>query len=175
MTLNLRVNFKEKQHKRLFKALSVASPPPKRTCSEVSHEESIPDAPMVQMPLSNIARSGQELVVSSSAEKDTCSVQDRTLVGLPPGNEINDKDVLISSPGQEEIIALLRQVSCFIAPEPPATSINAFFPLTRRYFVDLLGDPPITIVSHFPTTLQSLFFGVFIRCSSILPLRRWKW
>ena len=47
MTLNLRVNFKEKQHKRLFKALSVASPPPKRTCSEVSHEESIPDAPMV--------------------------------------------------------------------------------------------------------------------------------
>ena len=47
MAPNLRVNFKEKQHKRLFKALSVASPPPKRTCSEVSHEESIPDAPMV--------------------------------------------------------------------------------------------------------------------------------
>lgn len=99
MTLNLRVGFKEKQHKRPSKALSVASPPPKRTSSEVSHEESVPDAPMVQMPLSNIARSGQELVVSSSAEKDTCSVQDRTLVGLPPGNEINDKDVLINSPG----------------------------------------------------------------------------
>lgn len=99
MTLNLRAGFKEKQHKRLSKALSVASPPPKRTCSEVSHEESVPDAPMVQMPSSNIARSGQELVVSSFVEKDTCLAQDRTLVGLPPSNEINDKDVLISSPG----------------------------------------------------------------------------
>lgn len=47
MTPNLRSDFKERQIKRLSKALPVAPPPAKRTRLEVSHEKSILDAPKV--------------------------------------------------------------------------------------------------------------------------------
>ena len=40
----------------------------------------------------------------------------------------------------------MRQVPCFTALEPPTLSIDALFPLTHRYFVDLHGDLPITIM-----------------------------
>lgn len=71
MALNLRAGFKEKQRKRLFEALSTAPPPAKRTSLEVSHEEPVLDAPTTQVPPSDIIRYGQELVVNSSAEKNT--------------------------------------------------------------------------------------------------------
>lgn len=74
MTPNLRVSFKERQHKCLSKALLVAPLPAKRTRPEVSHEEPVLDAPMTQVPPSDIARFGQELVVSSSTKKDACLV-----------------------------------------------------------------------------------------------------
>lgn len=73
MALNLRIGFKERQCKRLFESLPIALPPAKRSYSEVSLEISDPDAPMVQVSLSDVARTGQELVVSSSIEKDICS------------------------------------------------------------------------------------------------------
>lgn len=88
--------------------------------------------------------------MSSSAEKDACPTQDRTPVGLPPGNDINDKDAPISSPNWEEMAALLRQVPCFTTPKPPVTSIDFFFPLTRQYFVNLPGDLLIIVVPHLP-------------------------
>ncbi|RVW26297.1 hypothetical protein CK203_107160 [Vitis vinifera] len=102
MTPNLRVSFKERQHKCLSKALLVAPLPAKRTRSEVSHEEPVLDAPMTQTPIVHT-----------------------------PGDDINDKDAPISSPSWEETAALLRQVPCLTTPEPPATSINAFFMLTH--------------------------------------------
>ena len=74
MTPNLRVSFKERQHKRLSEALLVAPLPTKRTRPEVSHEEPVLDAPMAQVPPSDIPRFGQELVVSSSIKKDACLV-----------------------------------------------------------------------------------------------------
>ena len=150
MTQNLRVGFKEWQRKRLFEALQVAHLPAKRTHLKVSHEELVPDAPMAQMPPSNIAKFGKGLVMSSSAEKDACPTQDRTPVSLPPGNDINDKDAPISFPNQEEMTALLRQVPCFTTPEPPVTSIDFFFPLTRQYFVNLPGDLLIIVVPRLP-------------------------
>nr|CAN77597.1 hypothetical protein VITISV_001303 [Vitis vinifera] len=98
MTSNLRAGFKERQCKRLFEALLTALPPVKRTRPEVSHEESILDALMAQMALSNTVRS----------------------------------------------------------------NIDALFPLTHRYFVDLHGDLPITIMPRLShdtpkTVLQCIY------------------
>lgn len=97
MTLNLRVGFKERQRMRLSEALSTAPSPTKRTHPEVSHEEPILDAPMAQVPPSDTVRSRQELVVSSSTEKDVLSVEDKTPIGHTLGNDINDKDIPINS------------------------------------------------------------------------------
>lgn len=102
------------------------------------------------MPHFDTIRSGQELVVSSSTENDVCQAEDGTLIGLTPGGDINVKDASISSPSREEIVALLRQVPCFIMLEPPAQGINALFPLTRQYFVDLSGNPPIIVAPRLP-------------------------
>ena len=44
MALNLRVSFKERQHKGLSESLPTAPPPIKRTRPEVSHEEPVLDA-----------------------------------------------------------------------------------------------------------------------------------
>ncbi|KAL6324723.1 hypothetical protein AAG906_017063 [Vitis piasezkii] len=63
MSPNLRVSFKDRQYMRISEALSNAPPPTKRTRTEVSHEEL------------------QELVVSSSTEKDVCPTEDRTPIG----------------------------------------------------------------------------------------------
>lgn len=52
---------------------------------------------MAQVPPFDTVRSGQELVTSSSIEKDACPMEDRTLVAIPSGN-INEKDGLISLP-----------------------------------------------------------------------------
>lgn len=50
---------------------------------------------MAQVPPFDTVRSGQELVTSSSIEKDVCPMEDRTLVAIPGGN-INEKDGLIA-------------------------------------------------------------------------------
>ena len=126
MTPNLRVGFKERQHKHLSKALSATPSLVKRTRSEVSHEEPVLDAPTEQVPPSDTVRPKQELVVSSSAE-DTCSAEDGTTVGHTPGGDINDKVAPINSPSQNEIVALLRQVPCFTMSESPAPGIDALF------------------------------------------------
>lgn len=47
MATNLRVDFKERQRKRLFEALSTLLPPAKKTRPEVSRDEPVLDAPMV--------------------------------------------------------------------------------------------------------------------------------
>lgn len=45
-------------------------------------------------------------------------------------------------------MALLRKVPCFTALELLAPGIDALFQLTCRHFVNLSGDPPITVVPH---------------------------
>lgn len=155
MTPNLRYDFKERQRKRLSEALLVAPPPAKRTLPEVSHEDSVLDAPKVQVPPSNIVKSEQELVASSYAEKDACPTEDGTPVGHTLGGDINDKNASISSPSYEEITTLLKQVPCSTTPEPPTPSIDVLFPLTHQYFVDLSGDPPITFAPRLPHNIPN--------------------
>ncbi|RVW69655.1 hypothetical protein CK203_059481 [Vitis vinifera] len=41
----------------------------------------------------------------------------------------------------EKIAALLKVISCFIAPEPPAFDMEEFFPFSHRHFVNLGGNP----------------------------------
>lgn len=102
------------------------------------------------MPFSDTVRSGQELVVSSFAKKNVCSTEDGIPVSHTLGGDINEKDAPISSPSRDEIKVLLRKVPCFTTPKPPVPGIDAFFPLTRRHFVNLPGNPPIIVVPRLP-------------------------
>ena len=86
MALNLRVGFKEKHCKCLSKALLDALPPDKKIRPEAFRKESVSNTLTAQVPLSNVVRSGQELVMSSFVEKDVCSSENRTLAATPGGD-----------------------------------------------------------------------------------------
>ena len=48
--------------------------------------------------------------------------------------------------------------------EPPAPGLDALFPLTHLHFVNLPGDPPITVMSRLPHgTLKSV-----LRCIDLM-------
>ncbi|KAL6331195.1 hypothetical protein AAG906_009623 [Vitis piasezkii] len=128
MTSNLRASFKERQCKRLSESFPTASPPAKRTCSR--------SLPKCQFD--------QALIVSSSAEKDVYPVLEMTSIGQTAGNDLTDKNAPISSPvlGWDEITTLLKQVSCFTTPE---------------FFVDMLGNPPITAAPCLPHDTPEYF------------------
>ena len=149
MALNLRTEFKERHHKRLSEALPAAPLFAKKIRPEAFREKPVPDSPTTQVSFSNTVRFRQELVASSSIKRDAWPVEDKTPTATP-GGDINEKDTLISSPSREEIAVLLKKVSCFITPKPPALGIDALFPLTHRHFVDLLGDPRISGVVFLP-------------------------
>lgn len=50
------------------------------------------------MSPSDIVRSRQELVMSSSAKKGACPMEDETSIGHTPGGDINVKDAPTNSP-----------------------------------------------------------------------------
>lgn len=101
---------------------------------------------MVQVPPFDAVRSEQELVMSYSIE-DTCLMGDETLAATL-GGDINEKDTPINPPSWEEIATLLKTILCFTTPKPPASGVNALFPLTRRHFVELPDDLILVSVVH---------------------------
>lgn len=59
---------------------------------------SVSDAPLMSMPLFDVARSDQALVVISSSEKDVCPIQEMTSISQTPGDDLFNKDAPIASP-----------------------------------------------------------------------------
>ena len=82
-----------------------------------------------------------------------------TYIGQTAGDDLTDKNAPISSPilGWDEITTLLKQVSCFTMPEPPSTDMDDFFPLICRFFVDMLGNLPITFLPCLPHDTPEYF------------------
>ena len=108
MAPNLRVGFKQRHCKRLSEALLTTPPLAKKTRLEVSHEEPILDAPMVQVPPSDVVRSEQELIASPSVE-DIFPMEDGTPTATPDG-DANERDALAYLSIWEEITTLLKMI-----------------------------------------------------------------
>lgn len=113
---------------------------------------SVLNASLAPMPPSDVAGSGQALVMSSSAEKDACPVQEMTSISQTLGDDHNDKDGPVNShtPSWDEIVELLKQVPYFTKLEPPSTDMNDFFPLTNRFFMKMAGDLSIIVAPRLP-------------------------
>ncbi|KAJ9680148.1 hypothetical protein PVL29_019437 [Vitis rotundifolia] len=149
MASNLRAEFKERQRKRLFEALSALPSLDKKTRLEVSRDEPIIDTPMVQAPSFDVVRSRQELVPNPPIE-DTCPAKDETPT-TTPGGKVNQRDAPINPSSWEDIAALLKSVSSAWRPS------------------SCWRGPPL------PCLFKSLHFGALIRCKSTLSRRRQKW
>nr|CAN60136.1 hypothetical protein VITISV_015685 [Vitis vinifera] len=82
---------------------------------------------------------------------DAKARQDR----LDKKEKIHQKGTLRQAPSKGllqplRVATLLNKVPCFIVLEPPALGLDALFSLTDRHFVNLPGDPPITVMSRLP-------------------------
>lgn len=85
---------------------------------------------MVHVPPSDAVGSGRELIVTSSVEDD-CLTKNGTSTGTP-GVNANEEDASDNSSSWEDIAVLLKKVPCFTMPEPPVSSVHAFFPYCHR-------------------------------------------
>lgn len=139
IALRLAANFKERHHKHLSEALPAAALPTMTKSSPeapheepASHKELAPGASMVHVPSTNAVGSGRELVVTSSAEDD-CLTKYGTFTGTS-GVNANEGDASDNPSSWEDIAALLKKVLCFTTPEPPTSSMHAFFPYCHLPF-----------------------------------------
>ena len=56
----------------------------------------------------------------------------------------------------EEMMEMLKEVSCFTDMESPSTRMSNFFPLTKQVSVNMGGDPPAFVKVRLPFgTLES--------------------
>ena len=139
MAQNLRVGFKERQRKRVSQALPITPPSAKKSRPEAHCEEPLLAVPMMQVSPSNVVKPRQELVVRPSS-MDTCPTGDEAHTATLGGNATK-KDTTNIPSRQEKIVVLLKVISCFIAPKPPASDLEEFFPFSHRHFVNLGGNP----------------------------------
>lgn len=53
-------------------------------------------------------------------------------------------------PSWEEMMEMLKRVSCFTNAEAPSTKMSNFFPLTKRISVNMGSDPPTFVSAWLP-------------------------
>ena len=123
ITTNLRVDFKERQCKRLFESIIVVLPPDKRSCTEEPHEALVPDTSSMPMPPIDAAGPSNVPVAKSPNRKYVCPTQDEVSTGpAPVGDDLDRKYAPAPprAPSWEEMMELLKRVPCFTKVEPPS-------------------------------------------------------
>lgn len=153
ITTNLRVDFKERQCKRLFESIIVVLPPDKRSCTEEPHEALVPDTSSMPMPPIDAAGPSNVPVAKSPNRKYVCPTQDEVSTGpAPVGDDLDRKYAPAPprAPNWEEMMELLKRVPCFTKVEPPSIKMLEFFSLTKRISMNIDGNPPISIAARLP-------------------------
>lgn len=116
MAANLRVGFKERQHKCLFEAITVAPPPTKRSYTEEPRVASDPNTPLAPMPLTDGVGPSSAPVARPSARKDAHHEQVELFTSPPSASkDFDEKEASTPSHppvpralGWEEMVELLK-------------------------------------------------------------------
>ncbi|RVW64612.1 hypothetical protein CK203_048494 [Vitis vinifera] len=134
MSTDLRVGFKERHRKHLHEAIDMVPPPTKKACPEKAREKPGREV----NPTSGGASGG-------TAPVELVLDQIDTLTSAPP-------------PSWDEMMEMLKCVSCFTDVEPPSTKMSDFFPFTKRVSVNLSGDTLVFVLAqlHFRIMHTSL-------------------
>ena len=130
MSADLRADFKKRHRKRLHDAIDMVPPPAKKACPEGAQEEPGRDVPLMPVPPPDTVGPSS----APAAEKEVGSTLGGASSGAIPVEEVLDqKDTPASAlpPSWDEMMDMLKRVSCFIDAEPPSTKMSDFFPLTK--------------------------------------------
>ncbi|KAL6351384.1 hypothetical protein AAG906_035176 [Vitis piasezkii] len=80
-----------------------------------------------------------------------------------------------TSPSWEELMEMLKGVSCFTDAEVPSTKMFDFFPLTKRVSVNMGGDPPNFVSARLPFCTPESVVEVGIRYMMCTCAQLFKW
>ena len=169
---DLRTGFLERHRKRLHEAIDIVPPPAKRVYLERAEEDPEMEAPPSTMPQSNeegsnVAAATQPNVIGPSVavvvQPDVAAPSN-----APAAEEVRGKkggsDAAVTEeasdeknspaptapPSWEEMMEMLKGVSCFTDTEAPSTKMSDFFPLTKRVSINIGGDPPTFVKAWLP-------------------------
>ena len=130
MLADLRADFKERHRKRLHEAINMVPSPAKKACPEGAQEEPGREVPLMPVPPPDTMGPSS----APAAEKEVGSTLGGASSGTTPVEEVLDqKDTPASAlpPSWDEMMDMLKRVSCFTDAEPPSTKMSDFFPLTK--------------------------------------------
>lgn len=157
--------FKERHCKRHHEAIDMVSPPAKKACPERAHEEPARKVPPVVVPPPDVAGPSSAPI----AEKEANGKESSPATGEAPGDadpieEVLDKKTTptpVSPPSWDEMMEMLKHMSCFTDSESLFIKISDFFPPIKRIFVNLSGDPLFFVSAQLPFgTPESVVFYI---------------
>ena len=106
------------------------------------------------MPLSDVVGpSSMPVAKNKTGEKEVGLPPRRASGRTAPVEEVldqNDTPTLASPPSWDEMMDMLKLVSCFTDAELPSTKKFDFFFLTKRISVNLGDDPLVFILARLP-------------------------
>ena len=124
----------ERHHKRLYKVINVIPSLAKKACPEWAQEEPVGEAPPMIVPQPGIAGPSTMVVAQpdvagpSSApivEKEACGTEagpDTAPAEGVPANK--DSSAPTASPSWDEMMEILKRVTCFMDVEAPSTKMS---------------------------------------------------
>lgn len=160
---DLRTEFMERHHKRLYEVIDIVHPPAKRVCPEKAQEEPTGGgggSPLVTMPQPDVAGPSTAAVTesdvvgpsnASTVEKEAYWMEAGPDVALVEGAP-DEKDILIltAPPSWNEMLEMLKRVSCFTDVKASSTKMSDFCPLTKWISVNMGGDPSSFVSALLP-------------------------
>lgn len=116
-------------------------------------------------------------------EKEACGKEAGPAMGEAPrdaapaegvSNE-NDSLTPITHLSWDEMMEMLKHVSCFTNSKSPFTKMSYFFPFTKRISVNMGATSPLSSQLDSPLALLSLLCSAFSSCRNGQCRRLQKW
>lgn len=173
MATNLRFCFKEKQSKHVFESITVVLPLAKKPYTEVFCLVPVLAISPVPKPSIDVAGPSHVLTVRPSTRKYVHPKLGGPFTGPAQLNDdsvecvayVTPRPQAPSTPNQEEMVELLKQVSYFIESEAHVNNIGDHFLATQQVSMDLGDDPSISFMAQLSFgTLESIV-------SHIIPMQ----
>lgn len=134
---DLRVGFKERHYKHHHEAIDMVSPPAKKACPERAHEEPARKVPPVAVPPPDVARPSSAPIAEKEADgKESGPTTGEASGDAAPVEEVLDKKTTptpVSPPSWDEMMEMLKHMSCFTDSESLFIKRSDFFPPLSEY------------------------------------------
>lgn len=157
MVLNLRVGFRERQHKHMSESIAVSHSPSKIPCPDAAYQEPasapIPVTAHLTAAVKIISKSDEKL----HSIEDIAHHEPRRLSINPDHFSVESLSDMVSSfsrpklgyvPSREEIAELIRQIFSFTKRETPVQYMGVLFSTTQQIPIEIENNSDRSFTTH---------------------------